>query len=603
MAFDKIDRTNQEVLNYFSATDMTSTQKHYLAVRYFFIDDMPIRDICIKIGCTKTTLYAIIRRFVAKVQNKEEPFFLETRDGRPRLDRDGYEANMIVELRKKNLSVPEIKARLDAANVKMSLKTIFTILEDNGFAKMRRRDRNTRLEAVSDKDIAEIVPSLQSGPFSFESEDIWSDNAGVLLLWPIIKKYGIDQLIVDSGFPESDEISKLASVLSFVALKAINISRYNEDCLWRMDRGLGLFAGLNVLPESDWFNSYSTATSRESCLDFTRDLNARFEEMGLFAKAVSLDLAMTPCRGIEGPASASRNVSKKNKLGIHLSQGAVINDPLTGLIYYGSPYFRQSRSDEFMNEFLTVVPRGHFEAEDSDEIRHVVMDRSQTTYDHIGDLARRNVKFLLIKSKSHKILKDIYSVVKSSWFPVVVKKPNNSNRFINVVDREIMLYAYLGLNDSHVIRQILVQNGEFDCPTVIYTNDFQSPVDTLIRRYASRWLNDGPLAQQIGFFNLNTETSGLSVSNDFDFTMSLLAYNLYRLFALELPQDQRLDAATIFNKIILNTGHISITPSQISVRLKKGHFLKSLFERPLFDAPPEITWLSGQSLKYLSSIV
>ena len=45
-------------------------------------------------------------------------------------------------------------------------------------------------------------------------------------------------------------MSRLSSLLSFVTLKLSNVRRYSHDELWCMDRGLGLFAGLTVLPKS-----------------------------------------------------------------------------------------------------------------------------------------------------------------------------------------------------------------------------------------------------------------------------------------------------------------------------------------------------------------
>ncbi|MGK7876076.1 MAG: hypothetical protein AB4426_23090 [Xenococcaceae cyanobacterium] len=46
-------------------------------------------------------------------------------------------------------------------------------------------------------------------------------------------------------------------MLGFVALKLSNVRRYSADDLWCMDRGLGFFAGLNVLPKAAWFSSYA----------------------------------------------------------------------------------------------------------------------------------------------------------------------------------------------------------------------------------------------------------------------------------------------------------------------------------------------------------
>ena len=39
-------------------------------------------------------------------------------------------------------------------------------------------------------------------------------------------------------------------------------SGYSADDIWCMDRGPGLFAGLNVLPKAAWFSSYSDRTTR-----------------------------------------------------------------------------------------------------------------------------------------------------------------------------------------------------------------------------------------------------------------------------------------------------------------------------------------------------
>jgi len=67
---------------------------------------------------------------------------------------------------------------------------------------------------------------------------------------PILKKYGIDRVIENSSYPETKSIGRLSSILSFLALKANNVRRYSADDLWCMDRGEGLFAGLNVFAES-----------------------------------------------------------------------------------------------------------------------------------------------------------------------------------------------------------------------------------------------------------------------------------------------------------------------------------------------------------------
>ncbi|MDR2345443.1 MAG: hypothetical protein LBE18_05200 [Planctomycetaceae bacterium] len=93
---------------------------------------------------------------------------------------------------------------------------------------------------------------------------------------PIICEYGIDKAIASSDYPSTNEISKLPSILSFIALKLSNIKRYSDDDLWCMDSGLGLFAGLNVLPKAAWLSSYSSRVTTEMNTSFLKQLHRIF---------------------------------------------------------------------------------------------------------------------------------------------------------------------------------------------------------------------------------------------------------------------------------------------------------------------------------------
>jgi len=63
---------------------------------------------------------------------------------------------------------------------------------------------------------------------------------GLLCLIPYIQQYGIDRLIQESGYPETETISRLCSILSFAALKLSNVRRYSADDAWCMERGSGI---------------------------------------------------------------------------------------------------------------------------------------------------------------------------------------------------------------------------------------------------------------------------------------------------------------------------------------------------------------------------
>ena len=67
-------------------------------------------------------------------------------------------------------------------------------------------------------------------------------------------------------------MSRLNSLLSFIALKLSGVRRYSHDDVWCMDRGLGFFAGLNVLPKAAWLTSYSHRVTREMNLQLRAEV-------------------------------------------------------------------------------------------------------------------------------------------------------------------------------------------------------------------------------------------------------------------------------------------------------------------------------------------
>jgi hypothetical protein len=48
---------------------------------------------------------------------------------------------------------------------------------------------------------------------------------------------------------------------------------------------------------------------------------------------------------------------------------------------------------------------------------------------------------------------------------------------------------------------------------------------------------------------------------DFDLTMTILAHNLFRLFAMDLEGYSYCEDQTIYEKFVLNAGEINITES------------------------------------------
>ena len=246
----------------------------------------PAQEVAQKFGYTVLTLYSLVRDFKKNLNNNPEKlFFIETHVGPKHHAEHDEVKNLVILLRKKYLSVPDIKSILDSQNKKISEKQIYNILHAEGFARLPRRNETIRNSMPS---LAQIVTAPKSQLLANSQEEFNTQGAGVLCFLPFIKSYGIDKLIESSSYPGTKAIPTLNSILAFVALKLSNVRRYTADDLWCMDRGLGLFAGLNVLPKAAWYTSYSHRVTRDMNLSFLKQLHTLWNQHGLLSDTAKI---------------------------------------------------------------------------------------------------------------------------------------------------------------------------------------------------------------------------------------------------------------------------------------------------------------------------
>src|SRR6266568_1915944 len=88
-------------------------------------------------------------------------------------------------------------------------------------------------------------------------------------------------------------------------------------------------------------------------------------------------------------------------------------------------------------------------------------------------------------------------------------------------------------------RQIAIKNIGRDEPTLLITNGHDTPAKDLFARYAERMLIENEPGAYISGFSLNALSSAVSLNVDLDTTLTVVAGNLYRLFARNLPRYSR----------------------------------------------------------------
>jgi len=572
--------------------DLASNPMHkqYLAMKMFFVDGKTADEVADSLGYTKSTVYTYANRFKERLAADDgDPFFKEPQIGRKKIDHGGEINDLVVSCRKKNFSVPEIKAALDAQNIEVSERYISLLLANEGFARLPRRDNIERSQVNSPLTCnAPISEAISRKPDKFSSQ-----LAGLLLFLPVIKNYGIDRLIEFSGYPETKSINRLSSILSFLALKLSDVERYSMDDTWCMDRGMGLFAGLNVLPKTAWFSSYSSGITRQMNVAFLDNLRQLWSNCGLMSDTANLDFTAIPYWGDDDPFE--NNWSGKRTKALASIQAVLAQDPESGIICYGDTTIRHKNESDVVLEFLDFY---HQDGDASAELKYLIFDSKFTTYENLNKLNNRGMKFITIQRRSKGLETKVANMPAESWKNVKVMHANGKGRTIKACESTTALTGFEGS-----VRQIFIAPKGKIKPAIIITNEFDLKLADIVRKYSKRWLVEKNISEQIHFFHLNRNSSGIVVKVDFDLVMTILAHNLYRLFAQNLEGYSHCESKTLFNKFISNAGEVVISEHDVMVKLKKKRTLPLILQE--LSEPSNVStpyqWLYNRPVKFAAA--
>ena len=564
-----------DIAEYFTVPQ-NSYHKQYLAMRDFLHNNMSAEETAKKYGYTKATIYSLARDFKKMHQEDKLDLYLfaAPQFGRPQQPDTNKTKNEIIALRKHYLSVDDIKEKLDATGKQVSEAFIYKAIKAAGFAKLPKRTKTAKLETMA----TSIIAAPVAKKLTSTAEIFSSSNAGILCFLPIIIHNKIDELIKNSAYPETKTISKVNAILSFVALKLSSIQRYSKDDLWCMDRGLGLFAGLNVLPKASWFSSYSHGVTREMNLAFLQAMNQLWQSSGLLNDTANMDFTTIPYWGDD--AHLENNWSGTRHTALTSILAALAHDPDTGIITYGDADIQHRNEKDVAVEFLD------FYKKTNPKLKYLVFDSKFTTYQNLKRLDTDGVKFITIRRRGEAIVAELNQLPKTAWKQIRVMAGTGKNRLISIHDSKIFLRGY-----EQEVRQIAILGKNRIQPALIITNDFELSQAEIVRKYAKRWLVEKTISEEVHFFHFNRVSSSMVIKVDFDLTMTILAYNLYRLIAKELPRYERTTAVKLYEKFISNGGKVTINDEEITIALKKKRHLPAILSTMQNLAPCKASWL------------
>jgi len=567
-------------------------KKRYDALRSFFVDKLPAEKVAATFGYSLSSFYSLTRDFRQFIKkDPDEDFFFKSpvigRKTKQTQDAD----QMIIGLRKQNFSSEEIVGIMNSKGHDLSYGYVYKLLNNEGFARLPRRGKNEKQKLSLPKIEAPI-----SGKLDLADEKFQSNSTGIFAFLPYIKRFNIDKVISDSNYPETKTINKLSSILSFLALKLSNVKRYSNDDMWCMDRGLGMFAGLNVLPKSAWLSSYSSRVTKDMNLEFLKGLHGIWCRNGLLSDTSNLDFTTIPYWGddkhLENNWSGKRNKALSSMLSV------LAQDPDSGIIDYGDTNVMHNNEANVVLEYLDFYKKG---AQGEQNLKYLVFDSKFTNYENLSKLDDQNTKFITIRRRGKNIVEQINK--NNNFKTIRVETGGLKKRTLKIRDELITLRGYYNLKSRELkrIRQIIITGHGKTKPALIITNDFELSSEKIVRKYCRRWIVEKGISEQIEFFHLNRISSSMVIKVDFDLTMTILAHNIYRLFAVDLERYSNFSDERIYRKFIVNNGNVQVKNKNINIELKKKRDLPQIIEMMKQNENLKYPWLNFSEINFIPS--
>ena len=515
-------------------------------------------------------------RFAQQVLMENNPFFQTGKTGPKKRFTDQILIEKIVMLRKQNHSIQDIKMLLKSEGHIISLEALDDILKSEGFSPLPRR---TRQEKLSAQVPTKIRPPQSRSLVIIQETFSTERGAGPLIFLPLIEKLGIVPAILKARFPSTKKLTSVSSIMSLLALKILGKQRLSHDETWGLDRALGLFAGLNVLPKSATLSSYSYRVKRSQNRQFLLELSQIFSEPEMESGDFNLDFKVMNHWG-------DASILENNWSGIHSKSlksvlALIVEDPSTGYLSYTNANLRHKNQHDVVIEFVDFWKKGRGAAP-----KMLIFDSKLTTYENLSKLNQspEQIKFLYRSRRGKSLIKRVEKI--SQWQSIQIEGKNRKHKIIKVYEETCQIRKY-----QENLRQIILTDHGHQQPTFMITNDFEASLPALVKKYARRWLVEQEIAEQIAIDHLNQLGSNIVVKVDFDLTMSLLAHNLYRVLSRELPGFEQCTVPTIYRKFIENGAQIQIEEHMITVSLKKKTHMPILFELSWMNEKTPLSWM------------
>jgi len=562
---------------------LQTRHKQYEALRAYYLESLSQKEAAKRFNYSLSTFQSLVCDF----QNGRITFFQTAKRGPKERRTSTSVSNRMIELRKKNLSTYEIKDILEQESIKASIQTINRILKDEGFSRLPRR---TKAEKGLTKKGTQIPPVSRKIEFpDLNDYRFECQVGGIYYFIPYILKTGLYEQIVKSSFPESNTLTKVNSTLSLLALKLMGHERLSKISSYNFDTGLGFFAGLNVPPKTTATSTYSYQIDKQSIQKFLETfismMNSIFPQF-YNGRTINLDFHSIPHYG-------EKSQLDKNWVG---ARHQVMKSALTFLaqdgeskmIVYENADIERNEADEEIMNFVDYWLRIKGIIDQT-----LVFDSKLTTYEKLGELDNRQIKFITLRRRGAKLIEKARSLPDSSWETVNLKKKKRKYSKFKIYEEEIFLPR-----TKLKVRQLIFKDHGRELPTFLITNNDKLDIKDLASLYANRWLIENKISEIVDFFKLNALSSPLVIRIYFDIMFTVVADTLYRLMAQDIDRFENCTPDTIFSSFINNRCTGTVDGDDVIIKMKKKATTPIFKSHELYRQSWSVPWWGGKKLHF-----
>lgn len=559
-------------------------QKQYEAVRAFVVDKYSAQQVADKFNYKLSSVYT----FIKDAKSGKMDFFPEVKKG-PKQRHFSFEIQKdIFRWRNKNLSHSDICKRLNEKGIDISEQTVSRILTDAGFPKLKRRTNKELGLTVKNKVIPQRSENLDF--MTLDKFTIDTPAVGVFFFIPYIIETGIVEILQKSPLPSSSVIGSIQACLSMLVLKLIGNERLSNMESYDKEPGLGVFAGLNVLPKNTYMSTYSCLCSTEIILDFQQQIVTKLKQQYpafYSGNYINLDFHSIPHYG-EFSEMEKVWVGAKHKT-MKGADTVIAQDAKSNMILY-------TRADILRKEESAEVLKfvDYWKQVNGVVSQTLVFDCKFTKYEVLDNLDNDCVKFITLRKRTKKIIDDILNIDDDNWTKIRLNIPKRKYHKVSVYEQSVKLAGC-----QNEFRQIAIKDHGRNKPTLIITNDKNISTKSVLEVYAKRWRVENKIAELVAFFNLNALSSPLMIRIHFDMLWTMIADTLYHIFAQDLRRFEHNLSPTLFKKFINIPGKVIYDGEKFIVKIRKRAHTPILKDVTKLQNPISIPWLDNKFLEII----